>query len=166
MQHRAIETRYKGYRFRSRLEARWAVFFDTLGLTWEYEPEGFELSGGRRYLPDFRLVVAGGVPLYVEVKPQGPMTQTDKDKIQAFARLVQGDDQDTGLIVVRGDPMAADAFLFGVFDGQRKAGPLSFDDYANTWCLLSRKPAETVKAAAFDARGARFEHGESGAARG
>lgn len=25
-----IETEYKGYRFRSRLEARWAVFFDTL----------------------------------------------------------------------------------------------------------------------------------------
>lgn len=51
---RAIETRYKGYRFRSRLEARWAVFFDTLGLTWEYEKEGFEIDGVR-YLPDFWL---------------------------------------------------------------------------------------------------------------
>lgn len=30
---KAIETRYKGYRFRSRLEARWAVFFDALGLS-------------------------------------------------------------------------------------------------------------------------------------
>jgi hypothetical protein len=27
---KAIETSYKGYRFRSRLEARWAVFFDAL----------------------------------------------------------------------------------------------------------------------------------------
>ena len=26
-----IETAYKGYRFRSRLEARWAVFFDAIG---------------------------------------------------------------------------------------------------------------------------------------
>jgi hypothetical protein len=38
----AIETHYKGYRFRSRLEARWAVFFDALGYEWQYEPEGFE----------------------------------------------------------------------------------------------------------------------------
>ncbi len=40
---RAIETKYKGCRFRSRLEARWAVFFDALGIKWWYEPEGFHL---------------------------------------------------------------------------------------------------------------------------
>jgi hypothetical protein len=50
-----IETRYKGYRFRSRLEARWAVFFDALDLRWEYEPEGFKMSNGKCYLPDFYL---------------------------------------------------------------------------------------------------------------
>jgi hypothetical protein len=50
---RAIETRYKGYRFRSRTEARWAVFFDYLGLNWEYEKEGFQLPSGTCYLPDF-----------------------------------------------------------------------------------------------------------------
>ena len=27
-----IETKYRGYHFRSRLEARWAVFFDEIGL--------------------------------------------------------------------------------------------------------------------------------------
>lgn len=32
-----IQTRYKGYHFRSRLEARWAVFFDALGIAWKYE---------------------------------------------------------------------------------------------------------------------------------
>jgi hypothetical protein len=36
-----IETFYRGYRFRSRLEARWAVFMDAAGIVWEYEPEGF-----------------------------------------------------------------------------------------------------------------------------
>lgn len=41
---KAIETEYKGYRFRSRLEARWAVFFDALGVEWVYEPEGFDLT--------------------------------------------------------------------------------------------------------------------------
>lgn len=35
-----IETIYKGYRFRSRLEARWAVYLDACGADWEYEPEG------------------------------------------------------------------------------------------------------------------------------
>jgi hypothetical protein len=49
---RAIVTVYKGYRFRSRLEARWAVFFDALGVRWEYEVEGYDLSG-IWYLPDF-----------------------------------------------------------------------------------------------------------------
>lgn len=51
---KAIETIYKGYRFRSRLEARWAVFFDTLGVKWEYEKEGYDLDGVW-YLPDFWL---------------------------------------------------------------------------------------------------------------
>ena len=43
---KAIETEYNGYRFRSRLEARWAVFFDAMGIKYEYEPEGFELEDG------------------------------------------------------------------------------------------------------------------------
>lgn len=60
----AIETRYRGCRFRSRLEARWAVFFDTLGLQWEYEPEGFHLHCGP-YLPDFFIPEWDA---YVEVK--------------------------------------------------------------------------------------------------
>ena len=38
---KAIQTEYKGYLFRSRLEARWAVFFDACGVDWEYEPEGY-----------------------------------------------------------------------------------------------------------------------------
>lgn len=52
---KAIETRYKGYRFRSRLEARWAVFFDAMGIRWEYEPEGFDMGEAGWYLPDFYL---------------------------------------------------------------------------------------------------------------
>ena len=88
---RAIETEYKGYRFRSRLEARWAVFFDACGVKWEYEPEGFVLPNGQYYLPDFllddvTLNHAGcteGNDLYVEVK--GKMTEEDAEKIKAFA---------------------------------------------------------------------------------
>ena len=61
-----IETRYKGYRFRSRLEARWAVFFDALGIRFEYEQQGFKLKDGSFYLPDFYLP---DQDTYVEIKP-------------------------------------------------------------------------------------------------
>lgn len=74
---KAIETRYAGCRFRSRLEARWAVFFDTAGLEWQYEPEGFDLPSGW-YLPDFRVkgMTASSstgelMATWVEIKP-GP----------------------------------------------------------------------------------------------
>lgn len=72
MSVKAIETAYKGCRFRSRLEARWAVFFDTLGLKWEYEPEGFELKSGR-YLPDFRLWLTPEAYCWFEVKGRPPV---------------------------------------------------------------------------------------------
>ena len=61
----AIDTEYRGYRFRSRTEARYAVLFDAAGIDWQYEPEGFELNG-TRYLPDFYLP---SLETYVEVKP-------------------------------------------------------------------------------------------------
>lgn len=67
---RAIETKYKGYRFRSRLEARWAVFFNHLNIEYQYEPEGYALPSGW-YLPDFFLPDIGG-GLWVEVKGGEP----------------------------------------------------------------------------------------------
>jgi len=69
---KAIDTHYQGHRFRSRLEARWAVVFDELGLQWQYEPQGYELEhritrepGTFNYLPDFFLPE---VSVWVEVK--------------------------------------------------------------------------------------------------
>jgi hypothetical protein len=64
-----IETHYNGYRFRSRLEARWAVFFDALGIKYEYELEGFDLGDLGWYLPDFYL---SDLDYWVEVKPTMP----------------------------------------------------------------------------------------------
>lgn len=63
----AIETEYAGYKFRSRLEARWAVFFNAMGVKWYYEHEGYKLSSGW-YLPDFWLPEW---KLHIEVKPDG-----------------------------------------------------------------------------------------------
>jgi hypothetical protein len=49
-----IPTTYNGTQFRSRLEARYAKAFDSYGVRWVYEVEGYEY-GGVRYLPDFYL---------------------------------------------------------------------------------------------------------------
>lgn len=97
---KAIQTRYAGYFFRSRLEARWAVFFDALGLKWEYEPQGFELSDGTLYLPDFKLLGPHGIHQWVEVKPTecAPII-----KQQKFAAEVR--DPLATCVVVCGDPM-------------------------------------------------------------
>ena len=85
-----IETQYKGYRFRSRLEARWAVFFDALGLNWEYEKEGYVLEDGTKYLPDFwfNLAFDGGKDgwgNFVEIKATEPTTEQRK-KLQLLAK--------------------------------------------------------------------------------
>ena len=66
---RPIQTLYRGRRFRSRLEARWAVFFDALNIKWVYQPEGHRLATGETYQPDFFLPGVCGKGIYVEVKP-------------------------------------------------------------------------------------------------
>lgn len=101
---KAIETQYKGYRFRSRLEARWAVFFDYLGLKWEYEPEGFELGNGVRYLPDFRVSGLDTNPdsfeFWFEVKANKELISApEQSKMRAFAGAGLG-----ALILLDGPP--------------------------------------------------------------
>ena len=51
---KALETNWRGFRFRSRTEARWAVALTTANIPFEYEPQGFDLPSGW-YLPDFWL---------------------------------------------------------------------------------------------------------------
>lgn len=168
---KAIETKYKGYRFRSRLEARWAVFFDALGIKWEYEPEGFELGGGVRYLPDFFLPGFGNAKgMYVEVKP----TDDGFAKAERFARL-------SGVLTLfaAGTPalhpyrvadpsmlndaeLAADWIQRGVFSdkGLCNCGCGRYwMDFSGDYYDGDRLAPTAVRAA----RGARFEFGESGA---
>ena len=68
---KAHPTMYNGVQYRSRLEARWAAFFDLIGWQHEYEP--IDLPG---WSPDFRVVFPcghsecdGSHSLLVEVKP-------------------------------------------------------------------------------------------------
>lgn len=85
MRIQAKPTLYKGVRFRSRLEARWAVFFDSLGLRWLYEPKTDAVG----YMPDFDLDAG-----YAEVKSPAWLDQSlagqdaDIDRWLSFARVV------------------------------------------------------------------------------
>jgi hypothetical protein len=75
----AISTWYNGTHFRSRLEARWAAFFDRAEWRWTYEPD--ELDG---YIPDFKLWLR--VPVLVEVKPVQWDESNEDDDILCAAR--------------------------------------------------------------------------------
>lgn len=79
---KSIETWYKGIKFRSRLEARWAVFFDACGIKYEYEPEGYEING-EKYLPDFYLPE---LETYAEVKGQRLGYKYEILKLQNFIK--------------------------------------------------------------------------------
>jgi hypothetical protein len=132
-----IETRYKGYRFRSRLEARWAVFFDALGLAWEYEKEGYSLPSGN-YLPDFWMPKLG---LFIEIK--GP--QPTKFEI----RLAQEMSERTGTVAIfHGVPLENEGVLASLDVGSSSCGTSTWACWWASWPF----PAGVLIAALFPGR--------------
>ncbi len=93
---KAIDTEYRGFLFRSRLEARWAYYFDAIGTPWLYESEGYELDGVR-YLPDFYLPELG---VFVEVKPDTP--RRDSPEMAKAIALAKASDKP--VLISSGDP--------------------------------------------------------------
>lgn len=81
MTMQAIRTTYDGIRYRSRTEARWAVFFTLIGARFRYEAEGFRTAEGP-YLPDFELSFQEAPKVFFEVKGQEP---TDRELKVAIA---------------------------------------------------------------------------------
>lgn len=80
-----IETRYAGHRFRSRLEARWAVFMDHLQVPWEYEPQGYMVDG-TPYLPDFLVWPNTDLAFWLEIKGVFP----NDDELAKARGLAEG----------------------------------------------------------------------------
>jgi hypothetical protein len=177
---KAIETMYNGYRFRSRLEARWAVFFNAIRMHYEYEMEGFSLPNGKSYLPDFYLP---HLKVYVEIKPSfDGLTENDLWKFDGFA--TNGEKQ---LLLIAGVPLSHEMYLINNhmpcledimadnFDGKDliKEYKDCLDNYQRTvefatnplsddWTLMhiDRRTAPfdcEYKAALYKARQARFE---------
>lgn len=94
MDIKAIPTEFDGYKFRSRTEARWAVFFKEMGVKYIYEYEGFELESGR-YLPDFYFP---DYDSYLEVKGKEP-TQEERAKAFELVSMIK-----TQVSIVEGIP--------------------------------------------------------------
>jgi hypothetical protein len=181
MNHKAIETRYAGCRFRSRLEARWAVFFDAMNITWEYEKEGYELRSGR-YLPDFWLPNVPtrryGDGTWVEIKPSNPSPLEQ----QLLAELCGADEElhehgvASGIILVGQPGNSGDSHLqigpwpdnFMVFMQCQKCLCVKFEFMEGSYMICPRcdSPAShespKIVAALERATSARFEFGEAG----
>lgn len=88
-------TFYNGYEFRSRTEARWAVYFDARNIKYEYEPEDYLTEYGR-YLPDFWLPE---YQVYAEVKYKEGFTMRDIRRCYDLTRMTN-----RGLLLLDGQP--------------------------------------------------------------
>jgi hypothetical protein len=79
----ALPSVFKGVTYRSRMEARWAVFMTEAKIPFFYEPEGYHLEDGAFYLPDFYLP---NQDAFMEIK--NPLAPEDsKKKPIALSRL-------------------------------------------------------------------------------
>jgi hypothetical protein len=121
MHIKSIPTKYRGYHFRSRLEARWAVFFDTAKIRWEYEPEGFDVNG-TWYLPDFYLA---DLHCYFEVKGT---SEYDLDLLKRFAQLIKKD-----LVVAEGAIPDPEEYDCGDEIGLQVIGASPSGDWDMAW---------------------------------
>lgn len=82
MRYDPLTIQYGGYRMRSKLEAKWAVFLDYLQIEFQYEPRVYSLEGNLGYLPDFYLPEQD---VFLEVKPDKELSPRDAKKIQLFS---------------------------------------------------------------------------------
>jgi hypothetical protein len=159
-----IETEFDGYRFRTRLEARWAVFFKELRIPYAYEHEGYALAG-EWYLPDFWLPRA---KCYVEVKPSADDREASDVRLYDLigisepheARMARLLGAQHPVFLVYGDPVNVtdsvfDHFSYGV---GRRLGVDTVPDYFTQTlrCLGETFDAAAVAEAAAAARAARF----------
>lgn len=168
---KAIETVYNNHRFRSRLEARWAVFFNHLGIPWQYEPEGFDLNG-LYYLPDFWLPdqkcwyeVKGSTPTVEEQEKAARLAkQSGFDVILAFGPV--GDYPDDGFWIYRGGDAGYDNLYSWCVPSpigppcRSKVDPLPQYDLRFEGSNYRRDEFDWILDVAYSAaKQARFEHG-------
>jgi hypothetical protein len=163
---RPIETEYGGRLYRSRLEARWAVFWDAMWIRFDYEPDGYSLPSGW-YLTDFLLLTVPsftgrfGRGFWVEIKPEG---QPTRRTLRLMSELARG--SGLGGFVVAGNPWPGE-FEIWSFNCAQPAGGHTLQ-VPEEWLLCTnevpwgRWQQDRIEAAFHAARSARFEHGQKG----
>ena len=117
---KAAPTQYDGYHFESKLEAKWAAFFNGMKIKYEYEPDNIVLKSGQYYAPDFWLE---DFKVLVEVKPDGYNgAATYNETVFKISAGMCTNDW-AGLLIL-GDPTKYKATLFcQVIDGN---GPRAY----------------------------------------
>lgn len=168
---KSIDTTYNGRRYRSRLEARWAVFFDRAWIRFDYELQGYELPSGP-YLPDFFLRKLeppnAGDGYWIEIKPTGLATDRALRRVQDLC-IETGKDG----FLVAGNPWPGEfatwkfSRLGGLIDllpaDRSKQWPFIPSDWFGCLDVPWDFDSATVIAAFHASRRTRFEHGESAA---
>ena len=141
----ALKTFYNHNKYRSRLEAKWAVYFDQMGVKFEYEPAGFNI-GHKCYLPDFYLPE---LDTYIEVKPEsGDRDQVFNDMV---AMIEIGASSIGKCLAVFGDPLNHKLMAAGRIDDGEKWS----DDFSE-WCAICfyKESGKTSIGATFNLTGA------------
>ena len=116
----AIPTMYKGVQMRSRLEARWAAFFDTVGWQWNYEPP--EFAG---WIPDFQITTTG-LPLLVEVKPAGDLADVHgQEAVRDIQRCLTGKPYES--VILGNAPFTVDGLTYLGWMPEPDQGGMSWD---------------------------------------
>ena len=114
---KSIPGYYSGVKFRSKLEANYAFFFDEYEIKWEYEVEGYDLDG-LWYLPDFWLPE---IKTFFEVK--GILKNIEKPR--KLAEALEGDWSFPEILVIIGDSHGR------VFSPLHQDSPFSMANCAN-----------------------------------
>lgn len=142
----AIETVHAHCRFRSRTEARYAVFLDALDEPWRYEAQGWRFSG-ECYLPDFWLP---RLQSYLEVKG---LWDTTVRKAQHFAS--EEIEEHPVYLAVGGIPSHRQLSSVGWWDPTTELGVISLTP-GFEWSTWFPPETETVLLASESARSERF----------
>ena len=172
MKIEAIETKYNGVYYRSRLEARWAIFFDEIGLPSEYEIMGMSF-GDIRYLPDFFLPFDN---VHVEIKPEN-ISEKEESRLAALKDIWKNENVSGDFMIIRGVPafgqyaieFAGDIGTAYVFAKCRRCNGIGYLGDSGEWGYIGphtcgdheRAPIyddESIKAAHEKAMRTKFDH--------
>lgn len=151
-----------------------AVFFNTLSISWRYEPQGFKLASGECYLPDFQLANVGlrsteSEGLWVEIKGE-----YEKEEWDTFATFLREKDDSGAFLTERVSNQWADETNYEaphwdihmMFVKCEDCGKIKYEFSESNYMGCESCGGQCsweldeIDQAVKNARSARFEHGE------